>query len=275
MAAVCAQFAYYSLLALAPLLILIIFAVAHLPLDGLLESFQAAVAGSMPDEAVKIIENQVRDIQLRSTFGLLLVSLVVLGFAGSRIFWTMGTALDLAFDSVGHRRAWIRGSVSLALTFGVFGLLLTAMVLLVVSPLVVDSLTQDVTSTWLMETSYFLIKWGVACGFMLMAASIIYWVVPSADVPWHWFSPGSVYATVGWVIVMWGFRVFVENFGRYNETYGALAGVIVLMTWLYLTGAVLLMGGQINGVIYRAEMLSRKTDDQHPESEYKEPTSQG
>lgn len=268
MAAVCAQFAYYSLLALAPLLILILFAVAHLPLDGLLESFQAAVAGSMPDAAVEIIEHQIQDIQVSSTLGLLVMSLIVLGFAGSRVFWTMGQALDLAFDTVGHRRAWIRGSVSLALTFGVFGLLLTAMVLLVVSPLVVDSLMHDYSSTWLLAASYFLIKWGIACGFMLMAASIIYWVVPSADVPWHWFSPGSVYATVGWVIVMWGFRVFVENFGRYNETYGALAGVIVLMTWLYLTGAVLLMGGQINGVIYRAEMLSRQAGNQQQDSDH-------
>ncbi|MCH7987578.1 MAG: YihY/virulence factor BrkB family protein, partial [Planctomycetes bacterium] len=121
---------------------------------------------------------------------------------------------------------------------------------------------------WIVSASYFFIKWGVACGFMLMAASIIYWVVPSADVPWHWFSPGSVYATAGWVIVMWGFRVFVENFARYNETYGALAGVIVLMTWLYLTGSVLLMGGQINGIIYRAEMLSRDAGNQQQDSDH-------
>ena len=70
------------------------------------------------------------------------------------------------------------------------------------------------------------------------------------------------------MIVMWGFRVFVENFARYNETYGALAGVIVLMTWLYLTGSVLLMGGQINGIIYRAEMLSRDAGNQQQDSDH-------
>jgi len=49
-----------------------------------------------------------------------------------------------------------------------------------------------------------------------------------------------------------GFRIYVKNFGKYNETYGALGGVVVLMVWLYLTGALLLMGGQINSIIHRA-----------------------
>ena len=55
----------------------------------------------------------------------------------------------------------------------------------------------------------------------------------------------------GYLPATLGFRFYVANFSRYNETYGALAGVVVLLTWLYLTGTVLLMGGQINAVIFR------------------------
>ena len=65
-------------------------------------------------------------------------------------------------------------------------------------------------------------------------------------------SPGSLFATTGWVVVTQGFRIYVENFARYNETYGALGGVVVLLIWLYLTGSLLLAGGQINAVIHCA-----------------------
>ena len=76
--------------------------------------------------------------------------------------------------------------------------------------------------------------------------------MPSVKLPWYPLSPGSLFATVAWVIVTQGFRAYVENLGQYNETYGALGGVVVLMIWFYLTGSLLLLGGQINSVIHRA-----------------------
>jgi membrane protein len=87
---------------------------------------------------------------------------------------------------------------------------------------------------------------------MLLATSVIYWLIPGTKVRWHAVSPGSLFATTGWVGVTQGFRIYVENFARYNETYGALGGVVVLLVWLYLTGSLLLAGGQINAVIHRA-----------------------
>ena len=95
------------------------------------------------------------------------------------------------------------------------------------------------------------------CGRMCLwlSTSAVYSLVPNVKLPWYWFSPGSVFAVVGWILTSQGFRIYVENFANYNTTYGALGGVIVLMVWLNLTGAVLLMGGQINGVIHRAEVL--------------------
>lgn len=252
-----AQFAYYSVLALAPLLIVIIAGVAHLPLEGVLESFLDAVDVGMPRNVVQLLERQVLDIQARTSVELIVLGMLLLGLAGSHIFLTLGAGLDASFGVQQPRRFWKSSGVALVMTLAAFLLLLVSMILLVVGPWLGDLITHNVhalplETPWIQVLLSSGMRWGIACSFMLAATSIIYWLIPSLKLPWYLVSPGSLFATAGWVAATQGFRIYVESFGRYNETYGALGGVVVLMIWLYLTGALLLMGGQINAVIHQA-----------------------
>lgn len=247
----CAQFAYYALLALAPMLILLVAVVSRLPVSGVLENFHTAIEGGMPEEVAGLFETQVHDIRERSSTGMVLGSLFVMAFAGSRMIWCVGKGLDVAFEVQTKRRAWIRGGIALAVTVGLFFLMMAGMLLLVLDPVLTrmsSHLTDFQQSQAILS---FIIRWGTAGGLMLITTAVIYWLVPNAGVPWSLLSPGSVFATTGWITLTIGFRFYVANFSRYNETYGALAGVVVLLTWLYLTGMMLLMGGQINAVIVR------------------------
>jgi len=63
-------------------------------------------------------------------------------------------------------------------------------------------------------------------------------------------TPGGLFAASGWAVTGRGFQIYVETVARYNETYGVIGGTIILLVWLYLTGAVLMMGGLINSIIY-------------------------
>lgn len=249
-----AQFAYYSMLALAPLLIVIIACVSRLPLGGVLESFERAVDVGMPQNVVTVIETQIDDVQQHSYFGLPLIGLALLAIAGSRLFLTMGAGLDAAYGVEQRRTFWKSSGVALGLTFCVFVLLLLAMVLLVVGPMMTGFITSRVEVVWVHVLLGSGVRWGVACSFMLIATSFIYWIIPTPKLQWYIVSPGNAFATGGWVLVTQGLRIYVENFARYNETYGALAGVIVLLIWLYMTGSLLMMGGQINSVIHRAAL---------------------
>ncbi|WP_298867247.1 YihY/virulence factor BrkB family protein, partial [uncultured Gimesia sp.] len=169
-----------------------------------------------------------------------------------RLFLTMGTGLDAVFE-VDHRRSfWKSGGLSLLLTFGVLLLLLVAMILLVIGPEVARILLKNYNIPWLHLLLSAGTRWSVACGFMLISTAVIYWSVPSVKLPWKIITPGSLFVVISWVIMLEGFRIYVENIAHYNETYGALGGFIVLLAWLYMTGAILMMGGEINGVIYRS-----------------------
>ena len=247
-----AQFAYYSMLALAPLLIVVIATVAIFPVDGAIDSFLRALDVGMPESAVRLISRQVRDIQVHSSLGLVGAGLVLLAIVGSRLFLTIGAGLDAAYNVRRRRRFLKAGGLALGLTLGVFLLLLVAMMLLLIGPAAARFVNRFVEQPWILVLLSAGVRWGVACGFMLISTATVYWLVPSVKLPWHWISPGSLFAVAGWIVVTQGFRLYVENFSRYNETYGALAGVVVMLVWLYLTGAVLLMGGEINSVIHQA-----------------------
>jgi membrane protein len=98
--------------------------------------------------------------------------------------------------------------------------------------------------------------------------SIVYYFAPNAETEWVWLTPGSVLATVLWLIVSFGFKVYVQTFGDYSAVYGAIAGVIVMMLWLYLSGFALLVGAELNSEIDHA-LPERDTRARGPERKKK------
>lgn len=246
-----AQFAYYSMLALVPLLILTIAAIARLPLAGTLDSFERLLRRALPPDAFVLVETQIRDIQDHSNTSLAFAAVLICIFGGMRLFVTMGEGISAAFGVT--RRRWVRAQgVSFLLTLGILALLLVALVLLVVGPNLLHWVLIMLDMEQLEGPLAHGVRWVIVTGCLLTCTSAIYCLMPAVKLPWHWLSPGNVTAVVGWMLLSQGLQQYVIYFGHYNKTYGALAGVIVLLLWFYLGGATLLLGGLINGVIYQA-----------------------
>jgi membrane protein len=86
--------------------------------------------------------------------------------------------------------------------------------------------------------------------------ALLYWSAPNAKpAGFRWISPGSVVAVLLWVVASAGFAFYVANFGSYNKTYGALAGVIVFLVWMWITNIAVLLGAEINAETERAREL--------------------
>lgn len=88
--------------------------------------------------------------------------------------------------------------------------------------------------------------WPLLAVVVTGALAVVYDVAPDRAEPRRWVTAGAVIAAVLWLLGSALFTVYVENFGRFGETYGALAGVVVLMLWLYLSAFVVLLGAEIN-----------------------------
>lgn len=95
-------------------------------------------------------------------------------------------------------------------------------------------------------------RWGLGLAALTGLFAAIYFLAPNRESPrWVWVSPGGILAALIWLVASLGFSFYVSNFGSYDETYGPLAGVAILLLWLYLTALAIILGGELNAELER------------------------
>jgi membrane protein len=113
-------------------------------------------------------------------------------------------------------------------------------------------------------------KWPVLVIFVSFMFAVLYWAAPNVKQPgFKWLSPGSVLAVIGWIIASVAFAFYVANFGSYNKTYGALAGPIIFLVWLWISNIMILLGAEFNAEIERGRKLEAgmRPEDKEPFAE--------
>ena len=222
-----------------------------------------AVAGVIPAEAQKLIATELQ--QLTSHAGGALGIGAVVGFvlalwSASRGMSGMITALNIAYEEKETRGFFRLNMLALALTIGMIVGGLIAIGLVAGVPAAVELLGLRGTIRWLALT----LEWPVLIVLVMLTLAVLYRFAPNRDAPkWRWVSPGALTATLLWVAVSILFTVYVGNFSSYDATYGSLGAIIILLTWLYLSAYVVLLGAEINAESERQTHQDTTVD--HPE----------
>ena len=256
---VAAGVAFYAWVALIPALIALI-TIYGLVLDPQTISEQITrLTASMSPDIASVISGTVESATQSGglTFGLV-ASLAAVLWSASGGMDGLIKGINIAYDEEPRSFPKRRG-LAILLTFGAIVFVILAVGLVAVVPGLVDNLgLPSALQTAVQIGSYVLL-------FVLMMAALafLYRIAPHRDNPkMRWVSVGAVIATVLWLLGSVGFSFYVNNFGSYNATYGALAGVIVLNLWLFLSSFVVLLGAEINS---ETEAQTRKDTTKGPE----------
>lgn len=208
------------------------------------------VAAALPDDAASLVTTRMEALAEADRKGLgtgLAAALALALWSAANGVGNLVTAVNIAYDEEETRSFLRRKLLSLALTLGAVVFVVLSVGLVAVAPAVLD-VAVDGRLWWGLQA----LRWLGLLVAMMVALALVYRLAPDRDTAQvAWVSVGAVVATVLWMLASLGFSLFVDTLGRYSEIYGALAGGVVLMLWLWLTAFIVLLGAQVNGELER------------------------
>ncbi len=212
--------------------------------------------GVLPGDAAKILTDQLQSLTAPTSrtlgFGAVFGAVVALWNSRQGMSALM-TATNIAYNER-ERRGFLR-QTAIALGFTVGAMLIFAVMLGVgvAVPLLLRAFPLGQAATMLVLVS----RWLLLFAFAVLAFSLAYHYAPDRQPPkWRWVTWGSAIAAAVWILGSLAFAAYVQNFGSYGKTYGALGGVIILLMWFYLMGFTIVLGAEIN-----AEMEHQTAED--------------
>ncbi len=243
---VSAGVAFFGLLALFPA-IGALMSMAGLFMDPTsIERQLDAVVGVLPESAAAILQDQARSMAAKGGTGLGFAALLGVAlslYGASKGMRTLMEGMNIAYDEEEKRGYVAEYGISFALTLFLIVGVLVALGFVVVVPALLGSLGLPGGVVVLIEWG----RWPLLALLTAFGLAVLYRFGPSReDAEWRWVTWGSVIATVVWIAGSLAFSVYVRNFGDYDEAYGTIGGVIVLLTWLWMSAYIVLLGAEIN-----------------------------
>jgi membrane protein len=245
-----AALGYYFVFALFPFLFLLATLTAYIPyFRASSDTLLSRASAILPPEAMGLVTEHVRGLVTRPRPRFLTLSLLLALYSASRGVDALRGALNRAHDVEETRPLWKTEALAFGMTGGGALLVLGAVAGLAAGGSGGFWLARHfgVTASYLFVWRW--LRWPVTAVAIALSAALAYHFLPNVKRPFKLITAGSLLGTISWFVTTWAFGQYAAHFGSYNVTYGAIAGVIVLMTWFYLTGLIFLMGGEINVIV--------------------------
>jgi membrane protein len=255
---------YAVLLALFPALAALVSIYGLLLDPAQVESQVAALSNILPQESAQMIGDQLHKL-IATPSGSLGISaglaLLLALWSASRGMSGLISALDIAYDQKETRGFFKFNLVAIVLTVLMLigGTVIIALV--GVLPAALQFIGLQDSTKWLL----LLLEWPLLIVVVLAGLAVLYRYAPDRHPPrWRWVSPGAIVATFLWLLGSVAFTVYVTHFNSYDKTYGSLGGVVVMLTWLYLSAFVALLGAVINAQSERQTRADSTIGDSKP-----------
>jgi len=164
-------------------------------------------------------------------------------------------SLNVAYKVEESRPWWKKHLVALELTIISLVLFAAALLLMIYGGRLSEIMVRHFGVSSFIAGVWKILQWPLLLGFVLMAFNILYLYAPNVKHRrWHWLMPGTVMGVALWLMVSFGFKLYLSLFGRFTVTYGSIGAVIILLLWLYLSATAILIGAEVNSAIEKASI---------------------
>jgi membrane protein len=224
----------------------------------------SSLATILPGGAIDIVGEQIKRIvaQGNKTLGLAAIGGILFSI------WSANAGMKSLFDALDivlkekETRGFIKlNAVSLAFTAAALVVATLAIVGVVAVPAFLKSVGWNHQLEWLIDIG----RWPVLWALLALGIAVLYRFGPGCtDIPWRWISWGSALAAFGWLVASMAFSWYAANYGSYNKTYGSLGAGIGLMTWIWISVMVILMGEELNEILDAAENPEKREKQNRP-----------
>jgi membrane protein len=224
----------------------------------------ARVGTVAPGEMTSLLTGLLETIANGQNSGLLTFGFLMALWSSSAAIVAVTDALNRAYDIEEGRPWWKVRLTAIFLTLVLAVFVLLAFALILVGPTAAEWLARTTGLGAPFEWAWKILQWPIALALVVVAIAVVNYYAPDADQDWEWVTPGAVVATVLWLAASLAFKFYVGNFANYNETYGSLGGIIVLMLWFYISGIAILAGAEMNAEIEHASPHGKDAGEKVP-----------
>ena len=261
---VAAMLAYYGLFALFPMMMFVVtVGLLIVPTSALAEATSMATS-TLPEQVGQLVLQQVARMQQAAGGGIALGSAALALWGASRGSVSLGRALNRVYGLNESRPWWRIQLTGILVTLAVAVLLVTALGLLVVGPAAGHWLVDRFGLGAVFDAVWTVGRWLVAALLVTLTWTLLYHFLPDRRERFRPVTAGAVVGVAGWIGCTLLFALYVQNFGSYDKTYGALGAVVIFMTWLWLSNLALLAGAEIDDVRRRIRQPAAPRPDAAP-----------
>jgi membrane protein len=259
-----AALTYYAILAIFPALLALV-SILGLLGDSTTQSLIDNLGQVAPGPAQDIFTSAIENLQKNQGAAgiMLIVGLAVAIWSASGYVSAFMRASNSIYDVEEGRPIWKSLPTRVGTTLVLLLLLaITAVGVVFTGALAAQAgkvigLDQSIVDVWNIA------KWPVLIGIVSLMFAILYFAAPNVKHPkFRWVSPGGLVAVVLWIVASAAFAFYVANFSSYNKTYGAIGGVIVFLTWLWITNIAVLFGAELNAELERGRQIEAGMDEE-------------
>jgi membrane protein len=259
-----AQQAYYFFFALFPALLFVLAVASFFPLQGLIDDVVTMMSRIAPQDVVRIITDAIKSFANQNSGGILTFAFFVTLWSSSGAMVSIITTLNAAYDVTESRPWWKTRLIAIGLTVGIAVFILAAMFLVIAGPTVAERIAANMGLGDAFKWAWWVLQWPVAFALVASAVGLVYYFAPDVEQDWVWITPGSILATVLWLVVSLALKLYYQLVPDANAAYGTIGGIMVLMLWFYCSGIALLMGAELNAEIEHASPLGKDPGERVP-----------